>query len=207
VGRIGHRHRMGDLPVSCHPRPDPVRWPGSPHRLPPKEELLVFRTTIPRTFAGASLRFKRASFLVATRLLRVFHGPFPGETLGSLPALPRLNSRGVFGHNTPRSNERIWILKVLADDVGNDDLNRQTLVPPMKFLFSSAEFSIIQRIRQTLAGFGIRHEIRGIDPGASAKTPRYVELWVGRGNEFSHAVQLFSSELNCVKVQPAVVRR
>jgi hypothetical protein len=96
-------------------------------------------------------------------------------------------------------------MNVLSDDVGNDDFNRQTLVPPLKFLFSSADFSIIQRIRESLAGFGIRSEIRGIDPGV-LKTPRYVELWVGRGTEFSHAVKLFSSGLNCVKIQPARAR-
>jgi hypothetical protein len=64
----------------------------------------------------------------------------------------------------------------------------------MKFLFSSSNFSLVERVSQNLAGSGILCEIRGIDPFAPTNPP-YVELWVGRGAEFSQAVSLFSSGL------------
>jgi hypothetical protein len=64
----------------------------------------------------------------------------------------------------------------------------------MKFLFSSSDFSLIEGVRQTLASSGIRCEIRGIHPVEAAPGHLlYVELWVGRGLEFSQAVSLFSS--------------
>jgi len=67
----------------------------------------------------------------------------------------------------------------------------------MKFLFSTSDFVIIQRIRNKLSDFGIRCEVRGMDVGAALTAPLYVELWVGRGSEFSQAVSLFASGLEC----------
>jgi hypothetical protein len=84
---------------------------------------------------------------------------------------------------------------------GSEQLNCQTYVKPMRFLFSSSDFSIVQRIRERLKGFGIRYEIRGVNPEPAVKAPRYVELWVGRGEEFSQAVKVFSSALECAKVR------
>jgi hypothetical protein len=88
-------------------------------------------------------------------------------------------------------------------DDSSTESNCQPCAKPLKFLFSSSDFSIIHRIREKLEGYDIRYEVRGVDPEAAAKAAPYVELWVGRGDEFAHAVHLLSSYLECVKIQPA----
>jgi len=65
----------------------------------------------------------------------------------------------------------------------------------MRFLCSSSDFCLIEKVRCKLASSGVRCETRGFHPQEAPVSSPYVELWVNTGSDFLRAVELFAARL------------